>query len=571
MAEPSVRAAPPPRPAAGKGGAGTVLLGQVRYANRSFWRQPLAAFFTLVFPLTFLVVLSAMVGNEVIDDATGLRFAQFVTPTFAVFGVCMASYVSLAAAVAYPRDTGVLKRLRGTPLPTWAYICGRIVSAVWVSMIALCLLVGVGVAFYGVQIVWRTLPATILTFIIGIGCFAALGLAVVSLVSSPSAVQAVTNGSLILLAFFSGMFAFGDLPDWVERIGWFFPLRHFAAAVADQFNPYLTGAGVYADHWAVLLAWGSAGAVIAVRFFSWEPRHRRGEHAETPQNSSKAVAGVERGAEPPGGNGVRAISDLAPARHAGPPGAGALIASQTKYSMVQILRDPMSVFFAMVFPVLLLAFFGSVYGREAQWNGLPLPQYVAAAFAVYGVGVMAYVNLAGAVAEQRSRLTLKRLRGTPLPPWAYLAGRVLAAVILGLVTILLVFTVGVLLFDVGLPVGVWLPTAAAFVIGIVCFTSLGLLISSLAGSPQAVVAVALGTLLPLSFISDVFIAGVSFPAALDAVGWFFPLRHMVSAAVSASSGAALDAAWWGHLGVVALWAALAALVAWRLFRWEPRR
>lgn len=557
-------------PAAGSVGGGSVLLSQVRYANRSFWRQPLAAFFTLVFPLTFLVVLSAVVGNEVIDDATGLRFAQFITPTFAVFGVCMASYVSLAAAVAYPRDTGVLKRLRGTPLPTWAYISGRVVSAVWVSMIALCLLVGVGVAFYGVQIVWRTLPATILTFIIGIGCFAALGLAVASLISSPSAVQAVTNGSLILLAFFSGMFAFGDLPDWVERIGWFFPLRHFAAAVADQFNPYLTGPGLYGDHLIVLLVWGMAGAAVAVKFFSWEPR--TGRRDRTAADSSAAVAvEADPSAQARGSAGARAISDLAPARHAGPPGAGALIASQTKYSMIQILRDPMSVFFAMVFPVLLLAFFGSVYGREAQWNGLPLPQYVAAAFAVYGLGVMAYVNLAGAVAEQRSRLTLKRLRGTPLPPWAYLAGRVLAAVVLGLVTILLMFAVGVLLFDVQLPAGVWLPTAVAFVIGIVCFTSLGLLISSLAGSPQAVVAVALGTLLPLSFISDVFIAGVEFPAAMDAVGWFFPLRHMVSAAVAASSGAALDAAWWGHLGVVALWAALAALLAWRLFRWEPRR
>jgi ABC-type multidrug transport system permease subunit len=184
---------------------------------------------------------------------------------------------------------------------------------------------------------------------------------------------------------------------------------------------------------------------------------------------------------------------------------------------------------------------------------------------------MAYVNLAGGVAEQRSRLTLKRLRGTPLPPWAYIAGRLGAALLLGLATVAGVLIIGVLVFSVSLPPGVWLPSVAAFVLGIVCFTSLGLLISSMVGSPQAVIALALATLLPLSFVSDIFVAGVEFPPVMNAIGWTFPLRHVVAAAVTATSGGSIDGAWWLHIAVIAGWACVAAAGAWLFFRWEPRR
>ena len=79
---------------------------------------------------------------------------------------------------------------------------------------------------------------------------------------------------------------------------------------------------------------------------------------------------------------------------------------------------------------------------------MPLPQYLAAALSVYGVAVMAYVNLAGSVVDDRAHRVLKRLRGTPLPPWAYIAGRIGAALVLGLLTVLLVFGVGAVLFGV---------------------------------------------------------------------------------------------------------------------------
>jgi ABC-2 type transport system permease protein len=108
-------------------------------------------------------------------------------------------------------------------------------------------------------------------------------------------------------------------------------------------------------------------------------------------------------------------------------------------------------------------------------------------------------------------------------------------------------------------------------LGILCFAALGLMIASMARSPQTVIAIALATLLPLSFVSDIFVSVEELPAPMDALGWTFPLRHTVHAAVTASSGGALDTTWWLHIGVVAVWALIGGLVTLAVFRWEPRQ
>jgi len=535
----------------------SLIWGQFRYCTRSYWRTPVAAFFTLVFPTTFLVVISAIAGNAVLDERSGIRFAQFLTPVFAVFGICMASFVSLALGVAYARQAGVLKRLRTTPLPPWTHIAGRLATATYVSLVALLIIVGVGVVFYGVDIVWRTVPAVLLTVVVGVFCFAALGLAAVSIVPTPGATQALTNGGLILLAFVSDIFIV-QLPDWLDTVGWLFPLKHFVNAVADGFNPYLTGSGLYWDHLAVMAAWGVAGVIVALRFFTWEPHPAR---ARRRRSEDEAL---------PAGR-VLAVESLSPATTATIPTRLALVLGQVRYSSIGLLRDPMSVFFAVVFPLLLLVFFSAIYGQEARWGGLPLPQYLAAAFAVYGVAVMSYVNLAGGVVEDRSRRVLKRLRGTPLPPWAYITGRIGAALVLGMMTVLLVFGAGALFFGVRVGPAAIVLTALVYIIIIGCAAALGMLLASLVDSPQSAIALALATLLPLSMISDIFVNAPDLPPVLSTIAWVFPLRHMSWLAVQTSSGGDLGAAWAMHLAAIALWGIVAALLSWRFFRWEPRR
>lgn len=237
--------------------------------------------------------------------------------------------------------------------------------------------------------------------------------------------------------------------------------------------------------------------------------------------------------------------------------------------MVALLRDPMTVFFGVAFPLIMLVFFSAIYGSAATWGGLPLPQYLAAALSVYGVCVIAYVNLAGRICEDRERRILKRLRSTPLPPWATIVGRITAAVILGLAALALVFGTGALLFDVTIEPVAALVTVATFIVTVATAAALGILLASAVRSPQSAIALALGTLLPLSMISDIFISAPELPAAMSAISWTFPLRHMVVVTVLASSGQELGSEWWLHLAVVALWGLAAAALATRLFRWEP--
>ncbi len=552
-----------------------MLWGQFRYSTKGFWRTPVAAFFTIVFPLSFLVILSAIYGNEVIDPSTGLRLAQYTTPTFAVFGATMACYVSLATGLAYARAGGVLKRLRGTPLPPSLLVIGRILSSIWIAALAVAIMVTVGVVLYDVQIIGENVPALVLTFLVGTGCFAALGFAVAAAAPTPNSAMAFANSTLILLGFISGIFGIGELPTWMERLASVFPLKPFVEAFSAGFNPYVDAATPDWSALAVMVAWGIVGTLVTRRALSWEPsaagadwlRRKQGASPEDEEAQVAQAVATFRGAD---AAGVPARTTTV--HEVGSPSLGSLVWTQVRYAMTQILRDPMSAFFGVVFPVLLVSFFSSVNDPDATWAGMSLAQYLCASFAIYGVATTGFVNLPGSIADQRALGILKRLRGSPLPPWAYLAGRVLAALVLGLFTVVLVFVVGVTFFEVALPPSRWAATLLVFVLAICCFAACGLALVAVVDSPQAVIAATLSILLPLSFISDIFIVGVEqMPTVLNAIGWFFPLRHAVSAAVTATSGGALDATFWLDLAVLAGWMVATALVAWRFFHWEPRQ
>lgn len=258
-----------------------LVLQQVRYQNRIFWRTPVAAFFTLVFPLMFLILFTAIFGNDEIESL-GVTTAQFYAPALAVFGAASATYTNLAVTTAIARDEGILKRVRGTPLPPWIYITGRIGSAIWIALLAVVLMMTVGAVVYGVEIPGATFPAAAVSFVVGAASFAALGLMVAALVPNGDSAPAVANATLLPIAFVSDVFIVTeDGPGWIGTLGDIFPLKHFVGAFGDAFNPTLEGAGwVWSSsgdqyaiglHLAVMAAWAIGGAVLAVRYFKWEP------------------------------------------------------------------------------------------------------------------------------------------------------------------------------------------------------------------------------------------------------------------------------------------------------------
>ncbi len=120
-----------------------LTMNQVRYQNKMFWRTPIGAVFTIAFPLMFLVLFNLLFDGTIdVTGRTPLTVAQFYTPSLAVFAAASATYTNLAVGTAIARDDGILKRFRGTPLPPWSYLAGRIGSAMWIAMLAVMLMLG---------------------------------------------------------------------------------------------------------------------------------------------------------------------------------------------------------------------------------------------------------------------------------------------------------------------------------------------------------------------------------------------------------------------------------------------
>lgn len=262
---------------------GQLVWQQFRYQNKVFWRTPIAAFFTIVFPLMLLVLFTAIFGNDVIEGL-GITTAQFFTPGLAVFAAVSASYTSLAISTAIARDNGILKRVRGTPIPPWAYIAGRVASAIYLAFVAIVLMMAVGIVFYGVRLIPRTIPAALLTFFIGVGAFAALGMLVAAISPNGDAAPAITNATLLPVAFISDIFfPVADPPAWMEIAGNIFPLKPFANAFRDAFDPTLSGAQFHWPELGYLVLWGVAATLLAVRLFRWEPSSGSGGRSRRPK------------------------------------------------------------------------------------------------------------------------------------------------------------------------------------------------------------------------------------------------------------------------------------------------
>ena len=538
----------------GRPSALAITWTQTRYANRSFWRSPIAAFFTLVFPLIFLVLISALVGNEPVQPGSDVRISQFITPSIAAFAATTASFTSLAIGLSIDRDRGVLKRIRGTPLRPWMFLAGRIASTVWIAFVSVLVMVLVGVAFFGVEIQWTKLPAALVTLIVGIGSFAALGLVVVALSPSAAATQAITNGTILPLAFVSDVFGQAeDLPGWLQTVGWLFPLKHFANALQDAFDPFVTGSGFAWDNLAAMAAWGVVSGGLALLLFRWESPQRGGAQAST----------AERPASGP---------TLRPVETVGRPGAAALALSQAGYGVRKVFRNTSSVFFVLAFPVILLLLLPVVFGDDNLdfRGGIALTQFIAPVLAVFGAASAAYSDFSERVARDRDDGILKRLHGTPLPPSAYLGGRIAAALAMALASLVVTVVVAVVFLDVEV---VWraLPgLLLSVVVGIACFACLGLAVAAVAPDAEAVPPIANATLLPLAFFSDIFLIG-DLPAWMDTIGWIFPLKHFANAVADAFNPTVPGAGFfWDHLGVMALWAVAGALLALRFWTWEPR-
>jgi ABC-2 type transport system permease protein len=243
----------------------------------SYARTPIALFFTIILPLMILILFNALFGGEDITTDTGTwPVSQFFTGGLAAFAAVSATYTNLANIVPIRRDEGVLKRWRGTPLPPWAYVAGLVLSAVVVAAVGVVLMVLIGVVAYDLELDPAKLPAAVVTFAVGVATFAALGMAVASLVPSAQAAPAVANATILPLAFVSDVFiATEDPPRWMEVLGNAFPLKPFVNSLQATFDPNVDPPAFQWGKLAFVALWGVAGTLAALRWFKWEPPRRK--------------------------------------------------------------------------------------------------------------------------------------------------------------------------------------------------------------------------------------------------------------------------------------------------------
>lgn len=245
---------------------------QFRYAQKVFWRNPASVFFTVMLPLIFMFIFATIFGNDDVEGR-GVIATTYYVPAIVSLAVISATLQSLAINLTDDRERGLLKRMRGTPLPTTVFVAGRVGNSLLISILMVVLVALIGKLVYDVALPGETIPAVLLTLAVGAFAFSCLGFALTSIIPSEDAAAPVSNATILPLYFISGVFIpDSEIPDGVLRVADLFPVRHFFEAFFAAWDPNTTGSGIELGDLAIVAAWGVAGLLIALATFRWEPR-----------------------------------------------------------------------------------------------------------------------------------------------------------------------------------------------------------------------------------------------------------------------------------------------------------
>jgi len=250
------------RPSAGgRGWWGRIVWRQYRLERRMFWRNPSAAFFNFALPLLFLALFGAIFASRP-DDL------EVIVPGIAGMSVMSTTFVALAFNLVFLREQGILKRLRGTPLPSSAYLAALALNAVTNTAIQVTIITVAGRVVFGVG--WPDDLLSLVVFVaLGVACFASLGVALAHVIPNFESAAAYVNAVFLPVIVVSGVFYDEEgAPRVLADIAQVLPLTHLIDGLSGAM---VRGEGL-ADHPVALLvlaAWGALGAALAVRGFTW--------------------------------------------------------------------------------------------------------------------------------------------------------------------------------------------------------------------------------------------------------------------------------------------------------------
>ncbi len=251
----------------------SLFLHQLSVEQRVFWRNRESAVFVFIFPILLFLLLASVYGDTVEVDGVRYPAAETLVAGLLSYGAANTAFAGLAIVLVIRRESGLLKRLRATPLPAGVYLTSVLASTFVVFAAQAAVLFVIGRLAFGTPVP-SNVVSVVLLVVLGVGAFAGLGFAAASLIRSAEGASAVVNVVLLPMAFLSGSFGpTRHLPTVLRWIADALPLKYF---VQLSNAVYLDGDHLWSKPGAVAVvaAWGVAGIAIAARRFDWVPRER---------------------------------------------------------------------------------------------------------------------------------------------------------------------------------------------------------------------------------------------------------------------------------------------------------
>ena len=257
---------------------------QIYYEQLNFWLNPIGAIFTVGFSIVFLILVGSTAGTQRSSVIGGGLLINYYVPGFIAYGVMAACFNNLAISLVVRRESGLLKRVRLSPLPTWAMMTAVSVNALITSTVQVVLVLLIGRLGYGVPFP-HDLPAFIVTLLVGAAAFTALGLGMSTLIPNQESGAPITSVVFFVLLFLSGLWFPLDPKSGLAKFSSYLPVRHMIVSIYIASFPQKGGSSWPWHDILVLAIWGVGAGVVAVRRWSWAPRpakRGRGRSARRP-------------------------------------------------------------------------------------------------------------------------------------------------------------------------------------------------------------------------------------------------------------------------------------------------
>jgi ABC-2 type transport system permease protein len=246
-----------------------LFLHELRNQQRLFWRNRESAIFVFVFPPLLFLLLAAVYTGKI----DGFRAPDVLIVGLIGYGCANTAFAGLAITLVIRRESGVLKRIRATPLPTVTYLAAVLCSTLLVFVLQTLVTIALGLTLYGAHGPENRL-GMIPAVLVGVACFAGMGFGATALIRSSEGASAVVNLIVLPMAFLSG--SFGPTRKYPDALRWLADLLPLTYLIRLMKDVYLRG-GSFLGHpkeIAILAGWGLAGALVAWRRFGWQPRER---------------------------------------------------------------------------------------------------------------------------------------------------------------------------------------------------------------------------------------------------------------------------------------------------------